>query len=158
VAESAVRTVTYMARTMMLHAALRWPEAYSADLWPFAMSYACHVYNNIPRQDTGLSPEEAYVGTSWILRTSCILYCHGAVQLMSSNHQLQDDNSLPKWKPRSRRGQFLGVSEFHCQKSVHLVRNLYTHRVSPQFHTVMDPNSALSMLILGSHHLSGRTC
>jgi hypothetical protein len=49
VAESAVRTVTYMACTMMMHAALRWAEAYSADLWPFAMSYACHVYNNLPR-------------------------------------------------------------------------------------------------------------
>jgi hypothetical protein len=139
VAESAVRTVTYMARTMMLHAALRWPEAYSADLWPFAMSYACHVYNNIPRQDTGLSPEEAYVGTKLdteeILQSLLPWGCPAYVL----QPQLQDDNSLPKWKPHSRRGQFLGVSEFHCQKSVHLVCNLFTHRVSPQFHTVMDP-------------------
>jgi hypothetical protein len=139
VAESAVRTVTYMARTMMLHAALRWPEAYSADLWPFAMSYACHVYNNLPRRETGMSPEEAYVrdklDTEDILRSLLPWGCPAYVL----QHQLQDDNSLPKWKPRSRRGQFLGVSEFHCQKSVHLVRNLYTQRVSPQFHTVMDP-------------------
>jgi hypothetical protein len=139
VAESAVRTTTYMARTMMLHAALRWPEVYSASLWPFAMSYACHVYNNIPRQDTGLSPEEAYVGTK--LDTEEILQSlqPWGCPVYVLQPQLQDDNSLPKWKPRSRRGQFLGVSEFHCQKTVQLVRNLFTQRVSPQFHTVMDP-------------------
>ena len=139
VAESAVRTSTYMARTMMLHAAIRWPEVYSADLWPFAMSYACHVYNNIPRQDTGMSPEEMYLGSKVDHEEVLASFLPWGCPAYVLQPQLQDDNSLPKWKPRSRRGQFLGVSEFHCQKTVTLVRNLFTQRVSPQFHTVMDP-------------------
>ena len=85
-----------MARTMMLHAALRWPEVYSAELWCFAMNYACHVYNNIPRQDTGMSPEELYLGEkvdheevlASLLPWGCPTYV--------LQPQLQDDGSLPK--------------------------------------------------------------
>ena len=55
-------TMTYMALSMLLRMAIRWPEVYSANLWPFSVSYACHDYNNMPRQATNLSVEEMYSG------------------------------------------------------------------------------------------------
>ena len=40
-AERAIKTVVTMARTMLMHAALRCPEdTFSTDLWPMAMDYA----------------------------------------------------------------------------------------------------------------------
>ena len=50
---------------------------------------------------------------------------------------LQDGKKLPRWKPRSRLGQFLGRSREHAGY-IGLVRNLRTGGVSPQFNVVYD--------------------
>jgi hypothetical protein len=61
VSERAIRTITSMARTMMLHAALRSPEGFiTADLWPMAMDYAIWLYNWVPSATTGLSPLDLF--------------------------------------------------------------------------------------------------
>ena len=44
---------------------------------------------------------------------------------------------IPKWQPRSRRGQCLGVSPVHAE-SIGLIRNLRTGFISPQHHVVYD--------------------
>jgi transposase InsO family protein len=59
IAERGIRTVVGMARTMMLHAALRYGDrVITQDLWPQAMDHAVWLYNRMPRTDTGLSPNE----------------------------------------------------------------------------------------------------
>jgi hypothetical protein len=40
VAERSIQTVMNMARAIMLHATLHWPEHSFTDLWPLAMNYA----------------------------------------------------------------------------------------------------------------------
>ena len=50
---------------------------------------------------------------------------------------LQDGQKIPKWKPRSRVGQYMGLSPLHAS-TVGVVRNLKTGRLSPQFHVVYD--------------------
>ena len=64
-AERAIQTVMSMARTMMLHATIRWPEVADAQLWPMAVEYAVYIYNRLPQKDTGLSPLEVLTGTKW---------------------------------------------------------------------------------------------
>ena len=55
-AERAIKSVVTMARTMLMHAALRCPEyTLSTDLWPMAMDYAVWVYNRTPDMQSGLS-------------------------------------------------------------------------------------------------------
>jgi len=44
---------------------------------------------------------------------------------------------LPTWQPRSRRGQFVGISPIHAA-SVGLVHNLTTGYISPQCHLIYD--------------------
>jgi hypothetical protein len=44
---------------------------------------------------------------------------------------------LPKWQPRTRRGQFLGFSNRHAS-TVGLIHNLHTGTITPQFHCVYD--------------------
>ena len=50
---------------------------------------------------------------------------------------MQDGKKLPKWKPRSRQGKFLGLSKEHAT-SVGLILNPTTKRISPQFHLLYD--------------------
>ncbi|MGH7955352.1 MAG: hypothetical protein ACREOZ_05270, partial [Gloeomargaritales cyanobacterium] len=50
---------------------------------------------------------------------------------------LQDGKKLPKWKPRSRRGMFVGVSPDHST-NVSEILNLTTLSITPQYHLVYD--------------------
>ena len=50
---------------------------------------------------------------------------------------LQDGKSLPKWKPRARLGQYLGVASGYSS-TIGNILNLRTGSVSPQYHVVHD--------------------
>ena len=139
VAERAIRTIVTMARTMLLHAAMQNPKhEVNPDLWPMAMDYAVHVYNRLPRQATGLSPNEVWTRSidSFKLTAS---RCHvwGAPTYTLSPKLQKSGGKIPKWSPRSRRGLFLGFSPVHSS-SVPLILNLITHSITPQFHTIFD--------------------
>ena len=136
VAENGIKIVVYMARTMMIHSALRWPEVSDRELWPLALSHAVHLYNHTPRQDKKMSPEELWSRTKSshsILINAQPWGCPTYIL----DPSLQDGKKIPKWKPRSRQAQYMGVSPLHAS-SVSLVRNLRTGNISPQFHVVHD--------------------
>ena len=136
VAERAIRTVVESARTMMLHAAIYWPDEADLLLWPMALEYAVHLWNHTPGRESGVAPLELFSGTkvdSAVLRNSHVWGCPAYVL----DPTLQDGKKLPKWKPRSRRGQFVGFSRQHAS-TVGLIRNLRTGSISPQFHVVFD--------------------
>ena len=44
-AEQAIQTIMAMARTMMLHAGIHWPEQADPTLWPMAVKHAVYIYN-----------------------------------------------------------------------------------------------------------------
>ena len=137
VAESAIRTTTIMARTMMLHLALRWPEAVDQSLWPFALSYACDLYNAMPRETTGWNSPDSIFSSSFdnhqLLKDA---HCWGCPAYVL-DPKLQGMVKIPRWEPRTRRGIFLGFSDMHSSR-VGLILNPRTGRVSPQFHVVYD--------------------
>ena len=136
VAERAIRTISTTARAMMIHALIHNPTEVSMDLWPFAIDYAIHLWNKMPKQDTGISPEEIFYGVKSDhsqLREARTWGCPAYVL----DPKLQDGKKIPKWKPRSRLGQFLGRSRAHAG-NVGLIRNLKTGAISPQFHVVYD--------------------
>jgi hypothetical protein len=136
VAERAIRTVVESARMMMLHVAIHWPEQSDLRLWPFALSYAVFLYNRMPSRDSGLAPIEVFCGTKLdprVLRNARVWGCPAYVL----NPSLQDGKKIPKWQPRSRRGQFLGFSDQHSS-TIGLIRNLQTGAILPQFHVVYD--------------------
>ena len=136
IAERSIRTVVTKARTMLLHAMLRWPDETTADLWPLAMKHASDLNNITPKINDGLSPEEKFArsvhGTDR-LQNLPVWGCPVCVLQPT----LQDGKKLPKWKPRSRRGQFVGWSPLHAS-NVAWVRDLRTGHTSPQFHVVFD--------------------
>jgi hypothetical protein len=136
-AERAIRTVVTKARVQLLHAQLRWPEQTPSDLWPMAMQHSEHLLNIIPSttQD-GYSAEERFCRAFKSTPQLAHLPVWGSPAYVL-DPTLQDGRKLPKWRPRSRRGQFVGWSPLHSSK-VALIRNLTTGRISPQFHVIFD--------------------
>ena len=48
IAERSIQTVMSIARTMMLHAAIHWPDVADAALWPLAVALAIDLFNRMP--------------------------------------------------------------------------------------------------------------
>ena len=136
VAERGIQTVVNSARTMMLHQALMWPEHFDMRLWSFALDYATHLWNHLPNRDGGLSPMEIFSGSKSdysSVKTAKTWGCPAYVL----DPRLQDGKKIPKWDPRARRGQFVGISPRHAS-NIGMIRNLSTGYISPQFHVVYD--------------------
>ena len=64
-AERAIQTIMSIARTMMLHAAIHWPDIADTSLWTMAVDYAIYLYNHLPDPETGLSPIDIFSKTRW---------------------------------------------------------------------------------------------
>ena len=137
VAEGAIRILVSKARTAMIHSALHWPEAEDATLWPLALSHAAHLYNHTPNELSGIAPVEIFSRTAsdgQALRNS---HPWGCPVYVLEPRLTESGGKIPKWQPRSRRAQYMGVSPVHAE-TVGLVRNLHTGYISPQFHLVYD--------------------
>ena len=126
-----------MARAMLLHFALHWPQAATVDLWPFAVDQAVYIWNHLPHPKHKLSPIEHFTsaafGNHHHLQRLHVFGC----PVFVLDAKLQDGKKLPKWERRSRRGVYLGVSKAHSS-TVHLVLNPDTGYVSPQYHVIFD--------------------
>lgn len=137
VSERAIKTITSWARAMLMHMVIHWPDCSDLALWPFALNYSVFIWNHLPKQESGLCPEEIFTSTridvANILSRIKVWGCPTYVL----DPTLQDGKKLPKWHPRSRRGQFLGFSNQHSS-TVGLVLNLRTGHISPQYHVVYD--------------------
>lgn len=140
-AERNIQTIFNMARAMLLHFAVHWPQEAKANLWPFAVDHAIYVWNNLPNSKTRISPFEHFTGTSATnhhhLQRLHVFGCPVYVL----DPKLQDGKKLPKWSRRSRRGIYLGISRIHST-TVHLVLNPDTGHISPQYHVIFDDTFA----------------
>ena len=135
-AENAIKNTVARARTMMLHAAIRWPEVKDQSLWPYALTHAAYLHNQTPNQQSGLSPVELWTKTKSTNTPLQNLHVWGS-PVYVLDPTLRDGSKLPKWNPRSRRGQYVGQSPLHAS-SVGLILNLQTGNVTPQYHVVHD--------------------
>lgn len=137
VAERGLQTITTWARAMMMHQLIHWPDQFDAALWPFAMDHAVYLWNNMPKNRNGHTPAELFSGTTTYdddaITRARIWGCPAYVL----DPTLQDGKKLPKWKPRSRIGVYLGVSPTHAS-TVGRILHPSTGHISPQYHVVYD--------------------
>jgi hypothetical protein len=134
-AEGAIGMVVSKARTLMVHAALHWPEEEDDSLWPLSLTHAAHLFNHTPSQFNGIAPVEVFTSTlsdHEMLRNT---HTWGSPVYVLEPRLTSAGGKIPKWQPRSRRGQYVGASPLHAE-NVALVRNLKTGYLSPQFHVV----------------------
>jgi Reverse transcriptase (RNA-dependent DNA polymerase)/GAG-pre-integrase domain len=135
-AENVIKIVVRNARTMMIHATLQWQGFFEKDLWPMALSHAAYLFNITPNMETGVSPIS--ILTKTMQETTALRNTHTwgcPVYVLTS--KLKDGQKIPKWEPRSHRGQYVGNSPLHAS-TVGLVRNLQTSSITPQFHLIYD--------------------
>jgi hypothetical protein len=135
-AERTIKTISYLTRAQLLHAALRWPAQNNLELWPFAFDHSIYIWNNLPSAD-GLSPEEKWSGSKFHDFDHLRRLHPWGCPVFVLDPKLQDGKKLPKWQPRSRQGKFIGFSKLHSS-SVGLILNPNTKRISPQYHVVYD--------------------
>jgi hypothetical protein len=122
VAERAIHKISNMAIAMILHANMHWKDGIYSSLWPMAVNYAIHIYNNTP--DKGATPADIFTGSTVPLHRLLDLNVWGCpVYVLDS--KMQQGRKLPRWQPRSRRGVNLGLSLQHSSE-VPLVLNLQT--------------------------------
>ena len=136
IAERAIMTISNMSRTMMIHAAVRWPDMADSSLWPLAMEYAAYIYNHTPKMESGVAPIDIFTRTTVPRQRLKDLHVWGCPTYVLEP-KLQDGKKIPRWKPRSRRGVFLGFGDKYAS-SVPLVLNPATSHISPQFHVIFD--------------------
>ena len=69
VTENAIQTIMSIARNMILHSAIHWPEVSNPSLWHMAVQYAYFLYIKVPNPPTGLCPDDLFTKTRWEQRT-----------------------------------------------------------------------------------------
>ena len=117
-----------MARTMLMHAALRCPEdTLSNDIWPMAMDYAVWVYNRTPDMQSGLYAIEIRSRSRFepVSETLSNFQVWGCPTYVLEPNLQKPGVKIPKWDPRSRRGVNMGFRKMHSTQVV-LVINLLT--------------------------------
>jgi hypothetical protein len=82
-AERAIQTKMSVARTMMLHAAIHWPDVSDTALWPMAVAHAVFLHNHVPNPTTGLAPSNVFTKSRWEQRKFFMMFMFGAAQFMS---------------------------------------------------------------------------
>jgi hypothetical protein len=139
IAERRIRLLQDMARTMLIHAHSRWPEAITTHLWPYAVRMANDVLNSTPNMkhpNKGI-PEAIFTNTNTVVSNPKHWHHFGSPAYVLAKPLQTDVNIYHKWKQRSRLGIYLGRSPQHARE-VALVLNLETGLVSPQFHVKID--------------------
>lgn len=134
-AEKKIRDLQELARTMLLHAKQRWPNAVTSNLWPYAMRMANEESKFSPGILDGISPLEKFGQVAVSPRVKHSHTFGSPVYVL--DRQLPEGKSLPKWDQKSRVGLYLGSSPRHSRR-VALVLNLQTGHVSPQFHVLFE--------------------
>ena len=128
VAERAIRSITEKARKILLNAMSQWPDVVKVELWTMALRYAVDIHNATPSEN-GLSPEDIFTGQKLDSRLQDFHTFGSPVFVL--HPILANGKQLPKWKPRSRMGMYLGSSPHHA-RTVPLVLNLRSGLVLPQ--------------------------
>lgn len=136
-AERRIRELRDHARTMLIQAHRRWPEAITTALWPYAIRMANDLHNNLPGVSAQPSPMEQFSGAPPTFVPKNWFHFGAPVYVLAN--RLQAQQAHPKWKERSRIGIYLGQSPQHA-RNVALVLSLTTGLVSPQYHVTVDSN------------------
>jgi GAG-pre-integrase domain len=134
-AEKRIRDIQDLARTSLIYANQRWPDAVDARLWPYALRHANDSINRTIFPGKTETPLESFSQTK-VMPSMKDMRPFGCPAYVLDG-KLQGGNKIGKWASRSRLAINLGHSSQHA-RSVALVLSLSTGLVSPQFHVRFD--------------------
>jgi len=130
-----IGTITQQARTILLHAMVKWPSCITEDFRTFALRHAVMVHSSSLKLGHGKSPFELFMGEQppWSLNNFGVF----GSPVFVLQRKLQDGDSFSKWWARCWQGTYIGHSTCHAS-NVPLIYNPQTTHITPQFHIVHD--------------------
>ena len=137
ISENAIKQLTLISRTLLVHAQRYWPEYITTMLWPFALKAAQDRLNQLNMNLDGKTPDMKFSGVAAHHIKLKDFHVFGCPCYVLDSRLQTNSKGVPKWEPRARLGIYLGRSPAHAS-SVALVLNPNTGLVSPQFHVVFD--------------------
>ena len=137
VAERTIKTISSWARTMLLHATIRWPKQNhlpfgptpSSMLFSYGTTYPAVLASSPPLSFSPMSPSP-----------SLTIYneaTFGVVPLMCRTLNFKMVRNCLNGKPVLVGGQFLGISPDHSS-TIGRILNLQSGFISPQYHVIYD--------------------
>jgi hypothetical protein len=136
IAERAIRTIVSLARTMMMHATIHWPDTSDTQLWPMAVQHATYLYNRMPSLESGTCPYDLFTRSRFVQSQFTDAHVWGCPTYVLDK-TIADGKKPAKWIPRSHLTAYMGMSPKHAV-NVPLVLNIKTGAITPQFHVVFD--------------------
>ena len=106
VSERAIGTIMSVARAMMIHATIHWPEFCDSSLWPLAVQYAVMIFNRMPDAATGLSPLDILARTRASHSHFQDFHVWGC-PVFVLDKRIADGKKPTRWEPRSGRHVFV---------------------------------------------------
>jgi hypothetical protein len=134
VAERSIQTISNFARAMILHASIHWKNGCDSSIWPQAVDYASHIYNNTPHN--GVCPADILTGST-VPRRRLLDYHVWGCPAYVMDPKMQSGKKIPRWEPQFGRGMFMGLIRQHASE-VPRVLNLSTGSITTQYHVVFD--------------------
>ena len=154
-----IRDLQEAMRTSLLNMAHKWPKMITMNLWLYAMCMANEIMISTPTKLKDKSLQELFSRVDVALKIKHF-HTFGCPMYVLDN-LLQGQHSIPKWNKRARLGIYLGPSPNHS-RSAHLILNLRTGHISPQYHvkhgnffqTVGEKESNFDSPMMDWKHLS----
>jgi len=106
VAENCLRDITESARTMLLHAVHRWPQAVNVHLWPLALKHAVNIRTSLPRSLGQDNPLSLFSSTS-VVPNLTHFHPFGCPGYVLDQALLSPGAKFLKWQERARVGIYL---------------------------------------------------
>ena len=106
VAERRIRELQQTARTMLLHATRRWPDAISANLWPYALRMANDIFNSTSNISTKQIPVNMF--TNLKIATNPKHWFPFGCPVYVLDSKIQEGKRISKWASRARVGIYMG--------------------------------------------------
>ena len=107
IAERRIKEIQELARSMMIHANRRWPEAISPNLWPYAVHMANEVINITPSlQDTMKRSPMQIFSRSKVNHNTKHQMTFGCPAYVLDN-TLQQKGIFHKWNHKGRRQEYI---------------------------------------------------
>jgi hypothetical protein len=97
---------------MMLHVPLHWPDVDDETLWPLALNHAAYLNNHTPNPVNGIAPIEIFSRTRSDCTALCLAHPWGCPVYVLEPRLTSAGGKIPKWQPRSCRGQYVGGPQF----------------------------------------------
>ena len=104
ITENAIKQLTLISRTLLVHAQDLWPEYITTMMWPLALKAAQDRLNQLNVDLNGSTPDMRYSGVSALTLRLRDFHTWGCPCYVLDSRLQTNPKGVSKWEPRARLG------------------------------------------------------